>query len=138
MFQYTAHNQSLSMDPFSSTKATQTFAAGVTASPISKEFAISYAGSKNILVGIRATGVTVGSGITAKLQHSIVGTSGEEAWIDGNTAAITVAGWVYIRMNIENTTDQATMPLADVGRVVITTAAGAAVTINEVMVVQGQ
>lgn len=127
-YNYTVSNEALS--------ATQTIGASTTTA-ITSEFRISHAGSQNILVGVRCTGVTVGSGITLKLQSSIYGTGGNEDWIDGNTATVSGNGWFYIRMNVQNATDQAIMPLADVGRVVVTTLGGAALTVNEVSILQG-
>lgn len=137
MRQYTAINVSLTNDPFNGTtpQGTQTVGASTT-SAISKEFPITYGGSKNILVGVRVTAQTTGSGITLKLQSSLVGSDDNEGWIDGNTASVTATGWYYIRMNVENTTDQAIMPLASIGRVVAVNAAGASVTVAEVMVCQ--
>ena len=114
-----------------------TLGASLTASPVSQEFRISHSGSLNILVGIQCSGVTAGAGISAKLQSSILGGVSAD-WQDGNSVAITGNGWVYIRMNVQTSTDQAKLPLADVGRLVVTTGVNSAVTISQVCIVQGQ
>ena len=110
--------------------------AAATNSPISREFPISAKGSLNLLVGIKCESVTVGGGITAKLQSSILGNSDAD-WLDGNTVSITGNGWFYIRMNVQVTGDQAKLPLADVGRLVLTTGAGSAATVSKAYICQG-
>jgi hypothetical protein len=106
--------------------------ASQTNTPISLTFSVSKAGSLNILVAIQCSAVTAGAGITAKLQSSVTGAD----WLDGNSVSVTGNGWFYIRMNIEVSADQAKLPLADLGRVVLTTGAGSAATIDAVYVVQ--
>ena len=106
--------------------------ASQTNAPISLTFSVSKAGSLNILVAIQCSSVTAGAGITAKLQSSVTGAD----WLDGNSVSVTGNGWFYIRMNIEVSADQAKLPLADLGRVVLTTGAGSAATIDAVYVVQ--
>jgi len=117
-------------------RVNQVVGASATDSAISREFPISEKGCLNILVGLKCASVTAGAGITAKLQSSILGGTSAD-WIDGNTASITGNGWVYIRMNIQVSGDQAKLPLADVGRLVVTTGAGSAVTITEAYICQG-
>jgi hypothetical protein len=104
--------------------------------PASEEFRISHAGSLNLLVGIQCASVTAGAGITAKVQSSFYGQAGAD-WQDGNSVSITGNGWFYIRMNVQTSGDQAKLPLADVGRIVVTTGAGSAVTVSTVEVLQG-
>ncbi len=106
--------------------------ASQTNAPISLGFAVSKAGSLNILIAIQCSAVTVGAGITAKLQSSVTGAD----WMDGNTVSVSGNGWFYIRMNIEVSADQAKLPLGDLGRVVLTTGAGSSATIDAVYVVQ--
>lgn len=112
------------------------FGAGVTAVAASEEFRISQAGSLNILLGIKCASVTAGAGISAKLQSSFYGQA-DASWQDGNSISISGNGWFYIRMNIQTSGDQTLLPLADVGRVVITTGAGSAVTVTAIEVLQG-
>ena len=114
----------------------QVLGAAVTAQPVTKEFRISHAGSLNLLIGIKCSSVTAGAGISAKLQSSFYGQA-QADWIDGNSVSITGNGWFYIRMNVQASGDQSKMPLADAGRVVVTTGAGSVVTVSEVLVLQG-
>lgn len=138
MKQYAPKNVSLTYDPFNGTDTQGSVAVAEeqTDQVISREFAVSLSGSRNILVGVRCTDVTSTTGITLTLQSSLVGSSGEADWLDGNTATVTAAGWYYIRMNVENSSDQAKLPLGDVGRVTVTTGADDLVTIHEVLVLQ--
>lgn len=138
MKQYAPENVSKTYDPFSATPTPSTVTIGASlTSPISREFVVSYGGSRNIVVAALVTAVTVGAGITLQLQTSLVGTDGSEDFVAAKTsAAVTTTGWVYIRMNVENTTDQATMPLGDVGRLVAITTAGSSLTIGAVYVLQ--
>ena len=117
-------------------ESNQVVGASITNGAISREFPISAKGSLNLLVGLKCASVTAGAGITAKLQSSILG-GADADWIDGNTVAITGNGWVYIRMNIQVSGDQAKLPLADVGRLVLTTGAGSAATVTEAYICQG-
>ena len=117
-------------------QSSQVLGASVTAQAVTEPFRISHSGSLNILVGLKCASVTAGAGITAKLQSSIYGDANAD-WMDGNTASITGNGWVYIRMNVQASGDQAKLPLGDVGQVVVTTGVGSAVTISDVLVLQG-
>lgn len=117
-------------------ESSQIVGAAATNSPISREFPISFNGSLNILVGIKCESVTAGAGITAKLQSSILG-GADADWLDGNSVSVTGNGWFYIRMNIQVSADQAKLPLADVGRLVLTTGAGSAATVSEAYICQG-
>ena len=81
-------------------------------------------------------GVTTGAGISVKLQSSFGGNTNAD-WKDANSASITGNGWVYIRMNVQNSTDQALLPLADVGRLYLTTGAGSSLTVDAAYVLQG-
>ena len=116
-------------------ESAQILGASVTAA-VSKEFRISHAGSLNLLVGIKCSGLTAGAGISAKLQSSFYGQV-QADWIDGNSVSLTGNGWFYIRMNVQTAADQAKLPLGDVARLVVTTGAGSAVTISDVLVLQG-
>ena len=117
-------------------ESNQAVGAAATDRALSREFPISAKGSLNLLVGLKCASVTVGGGITAKLQSSILG-GAEADWLDGNTVSITGNGWFYIRMNVQVAADQAKLPLADVGRLVLTTGAGSAATVTEAYICQG-
>jgi hypothetical protein len=105
--------------------------AGLTDSVVSKVFRISAGGSKNIAVVLTVSGVTAGSGITAKLQTGMDG-----VFVDSKTAAVTTAGLVAIKLNVHASADQTFLPLLASGRVVITTAAGASLTVDSINVLQ--
>lgn len=103
----------------------------VTNQAISKDFPITAGGSKNIVVAIKASGVTLAVAITAKLQSGVDG-----VFFDSKTASITTNGTVFIKLNVQTVADQTFLPLLCVGRVVITTGAGDAATIDTVNVLQ--
>lgn len=111
----------------------QVVLASQTDSVISAPFSITASGSRNIVLAILASSVTAGGGITAELQTGIKGT-----WFDTKSASITSNGWVFIKLNVEVTTDQQYLPLLDTGRVVVTTGGGGAtLTIQQVLLLQG-
>jgi hypothetical protein len=105
--------------------------AGLTDSPVTRIFRITAGGSKNIAVVLKVSGVTAGSGITAKLQTGVDG-----VFVDSKTAAITAAGLVTIKLNVHASGDQAFLPLLASGRVVVTTASGASLTVDSINVLQ--
>lgn len=109
----------------------QVIAASQTNAPISKPFSITAGGSRNMVVAIKASAVTAGAGITAKLQSGIRST-----FFDSKTGAITTNGWIFIKLNVEVTADQTFLPLLDVGQVVLTTGAGSTATIDVVAILQ--
>lgn len=103
---------------------------------ISQPIGLTAQGSLNLRVDLKVSGVTVGSGITAKLQHrSITG------WTDlagaNATIAITADGEYSMTQLVVRAADQANMPLKKSVRVVITTTASSVLTVNEVRVQQG-
>lgn len=113
------------------------FGASVTAQPISKPIGLTAKGSLNVRVDVEVSGVTVGAGISVKLQMQSI----NEGWTDlagaNATASITANGMVSMRQNVEVAADQPNMPLKKMLRVVVTTGAGSAVTIEQVRVSQG-
>lgn len=100
-------------------------------SPVTKEFPITAGGALNMVIAIDASAVTVGTGITAKLQTAIGST-----WQDSKTVAIAANGRVYIKLNIEVAGDQTFLPSLNKGRVVITSGAGDTATVASVNVLQ--
>jgi len=119
-------------------KPTKVLGASLTNEAISNEIGLTYNGSLNLRVDVVTSAVTVGAGITVKLQMR----SGNfEAWADvagaNASASVTAAGTFSMRQNVEVAADQANMPLKKQVRVVATTGAGSAVTINEVRCSQG-
>lgn len=107
-----------------------TYGASLTNTPISKEFRITAGGARQLVAAIQCSGVTVTSGITAKLQTSAI--SG--VWVDSKTAAIAGNGVVYIKLLADNSSDQTYLPLLSQGRIVLSTGSGDAVTITSVTV----
>lgn len=106
--------------------------ASATNSPISVEFPLSQcAATRAFVVKIKVTGVTVATGITAKLQTGIDG-----EYVDSKTVSITADGNYYIKLLAAAAADQTYFPLLNTARVVITTGAGDAVTISKVQVLQ--
>lgn len=99
---------------------------------VSNKFTITAGGSTSMVVAIKASGVTAGAGITAKLRSSI----GNNTPVDSKTAAITTNGIVLIKLNINISADQTHLPLLSIGEVVLTTGAGSAATIDAVWVLQ--
>lgn len=117
---------------------TKVLGASLTNEQISREIGLTSEGSKNLRIDVVTSAVTVGAGITVKLQMR----SGNfEPWADvagaNATAAVAAAGTSSLRQNVEIAADQANMPLKKMIRVVATTGAGSVVTINEVRISQG-
>ena len=106
--------------------------ASETNAAISNDFAISGQGAcQGMVIAISVSGVTVGAGITAKLQSGLNG-----SFVDSKTVSITAAGIFYIKLLAANSSDQTYLPLLSTGRVVISTGAGSAVTVDSVNVLQ--
>jgi hypothetical protein len=107
---------------------TKIFGASVTAAPCSEPYRVTENGSKYLRVAIVASTVTAGAGIAVKLQELLAGT-----WTDvaGKTVSVTGNGTFQLQLNPID--DKALLPLCDTIRVVITTGAGSAATINTVM-----
>jgi hypothetical protein len=84
-------------------------------------------------VEIVASGVTAGAGITAIFQDSNDGIT----WVSGKTVAITTNATVSILVNPETEADLAYLPFRAHGRVVITSGAGSAVTVDQLYIYQG-
>lgn len=108
-----------------------TLGASVSNTPVSREFPIYSGGALNLVVAIDTSTTTVGAGITAKLQTAI-----GDGWEDSKTVAVTTDDRYYIKLQTTATADQTFLPLLSKGRVVVTTGAGSAVTIDAVYVLQ--
>jgi hypothetical protein len=120
-----------SADDYYSLAAPLAVGASATNTAVSKEFSITAAGAKYLVIAVDVSSVTAGAGITAKLQTAI-----GSVWADSKTAAVTADGRVYIKLLADNSSDQTFLPLLSKGRVVITTGAGSAVTVDRVYVIQ--
>lgn len=95
--------------------------------PVTLEFPVSAGGALHFVAKISAASVTVGAGITAKLQTAINGD-----WEDSKTVSITGNGNFYIKLLAEAAGDQTYLPLLNKCRVVVTTTAGSAITVTAV------
>jgi hypothetical protein len=85
-----------------------------------------------MVIAIKASSVTAGAGITAKLRSSI----GENTPVDAKTVSIAADGIVYLKLDINISGDQTHLPLLSLGEIVLTTGAGSAATIDAVWVLQ--
>ena len=110
---------------------------GAASTVISNPIQLSAQGSRHLRVDIQVSGVSEGSGISAKLQMKSI----DEAWADlagaNATVAITAAGTVSLTQAVERTADQPNMPLKKQIQVVLTTTSGSIITVEQVRVSQG-
>ena len=105
-----------------------TVGASETNTVVSKVQRISGADSKNLVCRIKTgalTDASADSSVIAKLQHRW---SEAEDWqLVGSQAQVVLAAattWYSIALNIENSSDEAQMPLAPLMRLVVTTDTG--------------
>lgn len=111
----------------------QSIGASKTSVRVTRDYSVSPDGAIRHVVVIKASGVTSTTGITAKLQTSVDGST----WVDSSgTTAITTNGLAYIKLAIEKSGDQTHLPLLPVARVVVSTGTGDAITIDSVKVIQ--
>lgn len=103
-----------------------TLGASVSNSVVSKEFRITAGGAAKLVLALKASSVTAGAGITAKLQTAM----NSYTWVDSKTVSVTGNGEFYIKLLAENSSDQTYLPLLSKGRLVVTTGAGSAITID--------
>lgn len=108
-----------------------TLGANVTGASISKQFPITAGGSKYLVVAIEVSGVTLGGGITAKLNSSLRGGT-NLALVQAETVSITGNGIFYIKHIVDSDDDL----LLPIGQITIDTGAGSAVTVDAVHIVQ--
>lgn len=100
--------------------------------PISNDFSISGQGAcQGMVIAVACSSVTVGAGISAKLQSGLSG-----VYMDAKSVSITGNGVFYIKLLAANSSDQTYLPLLAGGRVVLTTGAGSACTVDSVSVLQ--
>lgn len=121
--------------PKSLLPAAVTLGASVTNQQVGEECGLSAGGAIRLRVDLKVSAVTAGAGITAKLQQKSL-----DAWSDlastNASVAITTAGEVSIKLLVERSADQADMPLKKQVRVVLTTGAGSAVTVDKIVLLQ--
>jgi hypothetical protein len=116
--------------------AATSYGASLVKEPISKSRRVTAGGALYMVVDIVVSGVTVGSGITAILQSSSDGFTTQA--VDAKSVAITADGIYSIRLLANDSADWTYLPLRSSMRVVVTTGAGSALTVNEVRVIQEQ
>jgi len=114
--------------------ASVSLGASETNTVVSKHFLLTPEAALSALrVDIVASSVTASAGITAKVQQRVA-----DSWVDvtGLSVAITTAGTVTILMNGRDSTAGvfAVLPLSNTARVVVSTGAGDAVSIDNVFV----
>lgn len=121
--QWTVRDCSLAVAPVVGASASNT--------PISIEFPLQASPALlGMVVIITAAGVTLTTGITAKLQTRVSNLS----WVDSKTVSIAADGTVYLKLLSEASADQTYFPLLNQARLVISTGTGDAVTISQVQV----
>lgn len=109
-----------------------TIGASQTDVPVSKKFTITHGGSTNLVISIKASSVTAGAGITAKLRSQV----GVNTPLDSKSVSITSNGMSYIKLNINISGDQTYLPLLSIGEVVLSTGVGSSIMVDEVNVLQ--
>ena len=112
-----------------------TIGASETETPIA-EFSSDFQSSLNFRADVVASSVTAAAGITLKLQHRAVSGDYEDLATANSSVAITAAGTVSIVLHVQRAADQADLPLRKSCRLVVTTGAGDAVTIDKVILQQ--
>ena len=105
--------------------------ASATNAVISKEYGVTAGGAMACAVKVTLSGVTVATGIKAKLQSAI----GSD-WVDAKDVNVTGNGSVYIKLHYGHADHKDLLPLLNKGRVVLTTGAGDAATVVSVQVLQ--
>lgn len=109
----------------------QAVAASQTNQVISKEWPVTAGGALNCAIKLVVSGVTVTTAVTAKLQTAI----GSD-WVDSKTVSVTASGNFYIKLQTAVAGDQTFLPLLNKCRLVLTTGAGDAATVDSVYVLQ--
>jgi len=110
----------------------KTLGASITNEPVSEVFKVTPGGANEAMrVDLVVSDVTASTGITAKLQQKIV-----DSFSDVATVSITGNGTFTILINARNDSAgyYSLLPLSNLGRVVISTGAGDAVTVDNVYV----
>lgn len=106
--------------------------AGLTKQVVTKETWVTGHGSRALRVDVKVKDVVAGAGITAIVQHA----STISGWVDTKSVSITGDGTFSVTFLDSVAADQTHLPLRPKLRVVITTGAGSAVTVEAVSVMQ--
>lgn len=116
-------------------KLEPTVGASETNLPIA-EFSTDWESSLHFRLDMVCSSVTVGAGITAKLQDRAFGGSYEDLSSANASVSVTGNGTFSITLFIERTADQVDLPIKKSCRLVITTGAGSAVTFDNISIQQ--
>lgn len=111
------------------------FGASLTDEPLA-EFAVDSASALNFRADIVCSSVTVGGGISVKLQSRAKGGVYTDLATGNASVSVTGNGTVSIVLHVQRAADQADLPLRKHCRLVLTTGAGSAVTVDEITVQQ--
>lgn len=103
--------------------------ASATNQAVSKTFYISFLTA--LIIDLEVSAVTDTTGITAKLQ---VRQSNDQDWIDSKTVTIDGNGTFTIALLDTVAGDQPFLPLRSIGRIVVSTGADDAVTVDKIFV----
>jgi hypothetical protein len=100
------------------------------------EFGADFESALHFRADLVCSSVTVGTGITAKLQHRAKGGSYEDLGSANASVAITGNGSFSITLLVERSADQVDLPLRQGCRLVVTTGTGSAITFDTISVQQ--
>jgi hypothetical protein len=106
-------------------------AASQTNSVVSEVVQLSTTTARALVVELNLSAITVAAAVTAKIQHSMDGTTFADVGTPGNLA-LTTTGLKYIDLLDTLAADAAVMPVRPYMRVVITTGAGDSVTVSNI------
>ncbi len=110
----------------------QAVSASATNQVVSDVFRLSHADSLWFRARVKFSSQTVAVGVTAKLQTN---SHIDGVWLDSKTLALTGASGTFeFKLLKEDTNDQTYLPLLSLARIVITTGAGDATTIDSIFV----
>lgn len=115
-------------------ETSQSVGASKTGQVVSREFNLPPdAATRAMRLDIECSGVTKTTGITVKLQHAVA--DGEDfADVDSTDAAVTIDddGWFAIVLSSTNSSTADLFPLRQLARVVVSTGADDAVTVDDI------
>ena len=118
-----------------SSSAPKVLGASLTNEVLTGDISLTAGGStKSVRFEVVTAAVTVGAGITLAAQSQLA--DGTWVAVSGLSASVTAAGCSVLSMNANSAAGIAAMPLAKLMRVVVTTGAGSAVTVNSVRFLQ--
>lgn len=111
--------------------AAQVVGASVTAQAVTNIFNMSSEDAKYFRAVLEVSGVTVGAGITASLQHTYKKTATFKELSPAISVSITGNGEFELEFDVSEANNKPTWPLA---QIVITTGVGSAITVDNVII----